>query len=175
MPFQQLQWHFRTIDTAILIVQSPPAMDKSATSVRPAPTYMTLTGRYTHLLHCPPGLAVLHSSLQVLQILQKEPRWPAVQISVSAILKRKEVDDVLGGEDAWKNVQKTDGEEASLLKDFTSCSLPSHVLQHTANGHIINALIWKLSEWLYKAATMCRRACRLDLGASGFSLALLFS
>jgi hypothetical protein len=29
---------------------------------------------------------------------------------MSATLKRKEVDDVLGGEDAWKNVQKTDGE-----------------------------------------------------------------
>jgi len=32
------------------------------------------------------------------------------QISMIATLKRKEVDDVLGGENAWKNVQKTDGE-----------------------------------------------------------------
>jgi DNA-directed RNA polymerase III subunit RPC11 len=30
------------------------------------------------------------------------------KISMIATLKRKEVDDVLGGENAWKNVQKTD-------------------------------------------------------------------
>jgi hypothetical protein len=31
-----------------------------------------------------------------------------VQISKHVKLENKEVDDVLGGEDAWKNVQKTD-------------------------------------------------------------------
>jgi hypothetical protein len=33
-----------------------------------------------------------------------------VQISKSAKLERKQVDDVLGGEEAWKNVAKTESE-----------------------------------------------------------------
>jgi DNA-directed RNA polymerase III subunit RPC11 len=32
-----------------------------------------------------------------------------VQISKKLNLKKKEVDDVLGGEDAWKNVDRTQG------------------------------------------------------------------
>jgi DNA-directed RNA polymerase III subunit RPC11 len=32
-----------------------------------------------------------------------------LQITRAVPLKKKEVDDVLGGEDAWKNVQKTNG------------------------------------------------------------------
>lgn len=36
-----------------------------------------------------------------------------LQITKAVPLKRKEVDDVLGGEDAWKNVQKTDGEQGT--------------------------------------------------------------
>lgn len=32
-----------------------------------------------------------------------------LQITKHAKLEKKEVDDVLGGEEAWKNVQKTDG------------------------------------------------------------------
>jgi DNA-directed RNA polymerase III subunit RPC11 len=32
-----------------------------------------------------------------------------MQITKRAVLNKKEVDDVLGGEDAWKNVAKTDG------------------------------------------------------------------
>lgn len=31
------------------------------------------------------------------------------QLCKSVQLQHKEVDDVLGGDDAWKNVQKTDG------------------------------------------------------------------
>jgi hypothetical protein len=33
-----------------------------------------------------------------------------VQVSKKLKLKKKEVDDVLGGEDAWKNVERTSGE-----------------------------------------------------------------
>ena len=33
----------------------------------------------------------------------------AAQLSTAVPLKKKEVDDVLGGEDAWKNVAKTNG------------------------------------------------------------------
>ena len=33
-----------------------------------------------------------------------------VQITKTAKLQRKHVDDVLGGDDAWKNVAKTEGE-----------------------------------------------------------------
>jgi DNA-directed RNA polymerase III subunit RPC11 len=33
-------------------------------------------------------------------------------------LKRKTVDDVLGGEDAWKNVDSTDGKLRDSLKTF---------------------------------------------------------
>lgn len=33
-----------------------------------------------------------------------------MQITKHAKLEKKQVDDVLGGEEAWKNVQKTDGE-----------------------------------------------------------------
>mgnify|MGYP001807104472 CR=1 FL=1 len=36
-----------------------------------------------------------------------------LQISKMAPLARKQVDDVLGGEDAWKNVAKTDGRSAA--------------------------------------------------------------
>ena len=35
-----------------------------------------------------------------------------VQITKKVPLQRKQVDDVLGGEEAWKNVAKTDGEAA---------------------------------------------------------------
>lgn len=47
-----------------------------------------------------------------------------LQISKSAPLKRKEVDDVLGGQDAWKNVQKTDSKPwlHLLLQAFASIS-----------------------------------------------------
>lgn len=37
-----------------------------------------------------------------------------MQISKMAPLMRKQVDDVLGGDDAWKNVAKTDGESQGL-------------------------------------------------------------
>ena len=34
---------------------------------------------------------------------------PGVQLVKRVALKKKEVDDVLGGDEAWANVQKTDG------------------------------------------------------------------
>ncbi len=37
------------------------------------------------------------------------------QISKHAKLDRKPVDDVLGGEEAWKNVQKTDGKQRDAV------------------------------------------------------------
>ena len=46
----------------------------------------------------------------LLNILASQTYFAAVQIVNSVKLERKEVDDVLGGPDAWKNVQKTDGE-----------------------------------------------------------------
>lgn len=42
-----------------------------------------------------------------------------VQISVAVNLKVKEVDDVLGGEDAWKNVQKTEGDAIYIFFAFS--------------------------------------------------------
>ena len=38
-----------------------------------------------------------------------------MQISREAQLKKKEVDDVLGGSEAWKNVQTTTGDHHALL------------------------------------------------------------
>jgi DNA-directed RNA polymerase III subunit RPC11 len=37
------------------------------------------------------------------------------KLTVAMRLERKEVDDVLGGEEAWKNVDKTEGEFLLLL------------------------------------------------------------
>jgi hypothetical protein len=39
---------------------------------------------------------------------------PCSQVSKHAKLAKKQVDDVLGGDEAWKNVQKTDGKLAVL-------------------------------------------------------------
>lgn len=45
------------------------------------------------------------------------------QISMRTHLERKQIDDVLGGEDAWKNVDQTDGEliTSSLADDPADC------------------------------------------------------
>jgi len=45
-------------------------------------------------------------------------------------LKKKEVDDVLGGEDAWKNVQKTNGEAVALY----ACSWMGAYLIHVKHS-----------------------------------------
>ena len=39
-------------------------------------------------------------------------------------MKRKEVEDVMGGKDAWANVDKTDGERALVLPSPT-CPFPA--------------------------------------------------
>lgn len=41
-----------------------------------------------------------------------------MQISMRTHLKRKEVDDVLGGKEAWANVDKTDSESITKQYDF---------------------------------------------------------
>ena len=38
-----------------------------------------------------------------------------LQITTVVPLKKKEVDDVLGGEEAWKNVASTDGVQRMVL------------------------------------------------------------
>ncbi len=43
-------------------------------------------------------------------------------------LKKKEVDDVLGGEEAWKNVQKTDGRHFQGLRGRAAGALGSQGL-----------------------------------------------
>ena len=51
---------------------------------------------------------------------------PLPQITKRAALNQKQVDDVLGGEDAWKNVQKTDGGRRALrlaLSGPVQCAL----------------------------------------------------
>lgn len=40
------------------------------------------------------------------------------QISMRTHLKRKEVDDVLGGKEAWANVDKTDSESTNKRYDL---------------------------------------------------------
>jgi DNA-directed RNA polymerase subunit M/transcription elongation factor TFIIS len=50
---------------------------------------------------------------------------PVVQIHKKAPLVRKQVDDVLGGEDAWTNVSKTDGTD-----------VPHPVISHTARAPV---------------------------------------
>lgn len=40
-----------------------------------------------------------------------------MQISKMAPIVKKQVDDVLGGEEAWKNVAKTDGECMLLIPE----------------------------------------------------------
>ncbi len=52
-----------------------------------------------------------------------------MQITRAVPLKKKEVDDVLGGEDAWKNVQKTNGEfspYSKVLVTAVSITRPAH-------------------------------------------------
>lgn len=55
-----------------------------------------------------------------------------LQITKTAKLTKKQVDDVLGGEEAWKNVQKTDG---------GACS--SSI---TVKKHIMNCIILHLTD-----------------------------
>lgn len=41
-----------------------------------------------------------------------------LQLVTPVKIEKKKVDDVLGGEDAWKNVAKTDGTWIGSCKDF---------------------------------------------------------
>lgn len=57
------------------------------------------------------------------------------QITKDAPLQKKEVDDVLGGADAWKNAPKTDGERAwsqytILCLDALLAILQAHLTLH---------------------------------------------
>lgn len=51
------------------------------------------------------------------------------QMTTRVKLTRKKVDDIMGGEDAWKNVDSTDGEYLSVCpcKAHTSCSALSEM------------------------------------------------
>ena len=52
-------------------------------------------------------------------------KWVIAQrISMRTHLKRKEVDDVLGGKDSWANVDVVDGE--SMLMSSASWACPFH-------------------------------------------------
>ena len=57
---------------------------------------------------------------------------PGVQLVKRVALKKKEVDDVLGGDEAWANVQKTDGglintgELAGSLEGSACCMHGQH-------------------------------------------------
>lgn len=68
-----------------------------------------------------------------------------LQISKHAKLEKKPVDDVLGGEEAWKNVQKTDGE----LCQWCSCRLGLH-----AAGGLAFAPGAKLAGCVWEAACL---------------------
>lgn len=48
-----------------------------------------------------------------------------LQISNKLQLKQKEVDDVLGGEEAWKNVDRTEGRLLGLKRQLSSFVLES--------------------------------------------------
>lgn len=56
------------------------------------------------------GVLVCFTRPQEIREKQLNP-WSVVewQVSKKLPLKQKEVDDVLGGEDAWKNVDRTEG------------------------------------------------------------------
>jgi hypothetical protein len=49
-----------------------------------------------------------------------------LQISKKLVLKQKEVTDVLGGEDAWKNVDRTAGVLLLLLFFFFTIVISLH-------------------------------------------------
>jgi hypothetical protein len=49
-----------------------------------------------------------------------------LQISKKLVLKQKEVTDVLGGEDAWKNVDRTAGVLLLLLLFFFTIVISLH-------------------------------------------------
>jgi hypothetical protein len=60
-------------------------------------------------------------------------KWVIAQrISMRTHLKRKEVDDVLGGKDSWANVDVVDGESMSMAS-ARGMSLPFH-LKNGWNG-----------------------------------------
>jgi hypothetical protein len=46
-------------------------------------------------------------------------------------LKRKEVDDVLGGKDSWANVDVVDGESMLMLMSSASWACPFHFTSRT--------------------------------------------
>lgn len=60
-----------------------------------------------------------------------------LQISKYAKLEKKPVDDVLGGEEAWKNVQKTDSKQ---LQDIRSDAADEGCLQRKACRAVVSAV-----------------------------------
>ena len=57
------------------------------------------------------------------------------KVTSEATLERKVVDDVLGGPDAWKNADQTEGSRA-LPATTTSCLLPSAHLRPTLGSQL---------------------------------------
>ena len=57
-----------------------------------------------------------------------------MQISKSIDLKKKEVDDVLGGAESWKNAAKTDGMTSLSSLQRVQCFASTH-------GNLYSALI----------------------------------
>jgi hypothetical protein len=49
-------------------------------------------------------------------------------------LKRKEVDDVLGGKDSWANVDVVDGESMSMSMSSASRACPFHLISKIGGG-----------------------------------------
>jgi hypothetical protein len=59
-------------------------------------------------------------------------KWVIAQrISMRTHLKRKEVDDVLGGKDSWANVDVVDGESMLMLMSSASWACPFHFTSRT--------------------------------------------
>lgn len=79
-----------------------------------------------------------------------------LQITKHAKLQKKQVDDVLGGDEAWKNVQKTDGKSFRRLRG--SCCSNALPLQPEMHQAAVPAVLVDTRQQAVAAAASTRKA-----------------
>jgi hypothetical protein len=102
---------------------------------------------------------------------------PALQITKHAKLEKKEVDDVLGGEEAWKNVQKTDGRLRSccevrimaVQRAYAAAGMKSLLLMLMSSSSLCHAA----SAIATELCRISREAWKLHVDGNGHFLKLL--
>jgi len=129
-------------------------------------------GKYLFFLAC------LVAPLHPVKPNGREPLL--VQVTKDAPLEKKEVDDVLGGPDAWKNAPKTDGEtmisDCPLKQNATFKTAPVPILTGRVNRPLIPSFVQliarhvnttKLRTWKSRSGAQSSSVVQGDPGVLG--------